>query len=210
MKVQVHDAVGHFDPAQARAAEREQAVDPGRAGHGSMPVIANGKGVGERMDGRQRAAIVKAHDFGGVCELRASLRVIRDEAAVGRDAAVTAQLYENVGGRVNRIIGDLPGRPGLLVIGLATVLVASAQVVLGAHFGGAAENVVEGPILEHQNNDVLDGIVCHNIPAYSDDFCAAGKYHTGSAGRATRVRGRMAENIACESRNFSDPTVLYV
>jgi hypothetical protein len=44
--------------------------------------------------------------------------------------------------------------------------------------------VVEGPILEHQNNDVLDGIVCHNIPSYRNDFCA-GKYPMGSAGRAT-------------------------
>jgi hypothetical protein len=54
---------------------------------------------------------------------------------------------------------------------VATVFVGSAQVVLRTHFWGGAQNVIEGSILEHQDDDVLDGIVWHNSPSMALRCC---------------------------------------
>ena len=50
MKVQVHDAVGHFDAAETRAAECKQAVHPRGTGNRGVPALEGGEGFGEGVD----------------------------------------------------------------------------------------------------------------------------------------------------------------
>jgi len=77
-----------------------------------MPLLANGKGVGKGMDGRQRTLVVDAHDFPGVGRCGVLVRIIEDEAAVLSHPLIALELNENVGGFVGGAAEQLTGRTG--------------------------------------------------------------------------------------------------
>ncbi len=151
----------HVGLALGRAAEGEDAVGPRRSGNRGEPAVADQKIVPQGMQRRQCIQRKVRHD-----ELPLLDRAVRERAhEVGDEAAVVVgQLAADVFHIVPRIEVHLPLGRGALAVFLAVSTVDARPVRVNAFelridALEAAEHVVEGAVLEEQEDDVPDGIV---------------------------------------------------
>ena len=151
--------VGEVLPVSERAAgERVEAVRPRVAGERREPAVADQERLREVVVDGERVGVVVADDDLRVGDVRVLLREVLDEAA-----RVALQLLVDAVGRVARVVGLVERRPLELVhrVRLAGVLVLhpglqAVDVVAPALEAQVAEHVVEGAVLEHEHDEVLD------------------------------------------------------
>ena len=123
-------------------------------------MVAHHEMFGERVQRRQEAARVIAHDLAplGAGAVRVGAREIGDKALVG----AAGELRQPVGQVVVRVAVDVArgGRRlrhrAVIRVGVGVRMGRVDALHPGMHLGHAAEHAVEGGVFHHQHDDVLD------------------------------------------------------
>ena len=136
-----------------RARDRVKAVRLRRPGDRRMPVVADAVLPGEQVEDRQFGGVVIPHDPAEIA--RRDFREVRHESRVP-----ARYLIVHVFPRMPRIVFEDGAGQARRRVGHAAVRVGfrAGEAVDGKHIlePQVPEHVVERPVLQHQNDDVLD------------------------------------------------------
>jgi hypothetical protein len=162
--------------AGGAAAQRVQAVRPGRPRDRAEPAITDGKLTGQMIVDRDVRAAVVTHDRRRVCVL--GLEALQRRGVAGRKAihVAAANLHVDCTGGVVGVLGN--DRRAQMVDRIRAALMLVGQpfpqaidVTTATLKRQIAEHVVEGAILHHQDDDVVDllkvgpaGLLRHDTP----------------------------------------------